>query len=103
MEKKNCWEFMGCGRITGGAHEKDLGICPVYHEASLDKVHSGRNAGRACWVVAGTLCGGRIQGSFAQKYEKCELCAFYQKVRIEEGAKYHLAILLLKQMREQLV
>ncbi|MHB8882726.1 MAG: two-CW domain-containing protein [Thermodesulfovibrionales bacterium] len=33
-----------------------------------------------CWVVGGTYCDGRVQGTFAQKCEDCRKCSFYQKV-----------------------
>ncbi len=99
MGKLNCWEFKKCGRVSGGEHEKDLGVCPVTAEKRLNGVHDGTNAGRACWVVAGTLCGGIVQGSFAKKYEHCEKCDFYQAVKKEEGYKYELAILLLKRLK----
>ncbi len=99
MSKQNCWDFKKCGRISGGTHEKDLGICPGYNEKRLDAVHEGRNAGRACWVVAGTLCGGKVQGSFAKKYENCEKCDFYQVVKKEEGHHFQLSVLLLSKMK----
>jgi hypothetical protein len=101
MVKQNCWEFKKCGRIPGGTHEKDLGICPVHGEKKLDTVHSGKNAGRTCWVVAGTLCNGKVQGTFAQKYEECEKCDFYQLVWKEEGPHYKLANLLIRKLREE--
>jgi hypothetical protein len=99
MAKQNCWEFKKCGRVPGGQHEKDLGICPVYGEKRLNTTHEGLNAGRACWVVAGTLCGGKVQGSFAKKYENCEKCDFYQTVKEEEGPKFQMSILLLSKMK----
>ncbi len=98
--KKNCWEFKNCGRQTGGEHVHDLGICPATAEKRLDGTHEGKNAGRACWVVAGTLCKGEVQGSFAQKYKNCEKCDFYQAVRKEEGAKFMLSAILLNKLRD---
>lgn len=61
--KIQCWEFMKCGR------DKDATVkCPAYP-----------HFGRICWVVAGTFCEGKIQGTFAQKFEDCRKCDFYQK------------------------
>lgn len=77
----------------------DLGICPVVLEKKLDGTHGGVNAGRACWVVAGTFCGGTVQGTFAKKYEHCENCDFHLAVQAEEGHAYDLAILLLKKLK----
>ena len=97
--KKNCWEFKKCGRQEGGEHVHDLGVCPASVEQRLDRVHGGKNAGRACWVVAGTMCGGKVQGTFAQKYENCEVCDFFKTVKREEGPAYQLSIVLLNKMR----
>ena len=69
--KKNCWEVKKCGREPNGAKVKELGVCPVTVEIKLDAVHGGSHAGRCCWVVAGSLCGGKVQGTFAAKFENC--------------------------------
>jgi hypothetical protein len=98
MKKRNCWEIKQCGREPGGS-KAYLGICPSAVESALDGAHGGTNAGRSCWVVAGTQCGGQEQGTFAHKYHNCEKCDFYQMVKKEEGANFTLAFLLLKQMR----
>ena len=103
METKrrlNCWEYKQCGREPGGAHIQDLGICPAAVEKKLDGVHQGKNAGRSCWVVAGTLCKGMVQGTFAQKYKNCEICDFYKQVREEEFPKFMLSALLLKKLSQ---
>jgi hypothetical protein len=76
MGKKNCWEFMGC--------KKEL--CAAHSEKRLNGIHGGINAGRACWVVAGTRCGGQVQGDYAQKIGNCMKCDFYLDVAKEEGA-----------------
>lgn len=82
--KENCWEFKKCGREPGGSKVKQLGICPVTTYIDLNGAHEGKNAGRACWVVAGSLCGGRIQGTFAQKLHNCWRCEFMNAVKKEE-------------------
>ncbi|MDI6715896.1 MAG: hypothetical protein QME63_02990 [Actinomycetota bacterium] len=57
-----CWEFKKCGKdVTGD--------CPAYP-----------SSGRICWLVAGTLCGGKVQGTFAQKMHNCMECDFYKAV-----------------------
>lgn len=96
--KKNCWETKKCGREPGGIKAKDLGVCPAASEERLDGVHEGRNAGRACWVVAGTYCGGQAQGTFAQKITSCMECEFFKSVKEEEGAHYEMAIVLLNRI-----
>lgn len=63
-----CWEYMQCGR------DRDSSIkCPAHP-----------NFGRVCWAVAGTFCEGKIQGTFAQKYEDCKKCEFYKKAQQKE-------------------
>lgn len=99
QEKKlNCWEFKNCGRQPGGKKTEDLGVCPAAIDERLHGVHGGKNAGRACWVLAGTMCGGLVQGTFAQKYKNCEVCDFYREVKKEEGTTFELSIVLLNRM-----
>ena len=97
MKKLNCWEFHKCGRELRNGQNN--GACPVTTETKLDKVHDGHQAGRACWVIAGTYCRGEVQGSFAKKYSSCEKCDFYRQVRQEEGATFQLSIVLLSKLR----
>ncbi len=60
-----CWEYMKCGR------DKDATAkCPAYP-----------HFGKICWVVAGTFCEGKAQGTFAQKYENCEKCDFFRMAK----------------------
>lgn len=98
-KKRNCWEFKNCGRQAGGEKAKELGVCPATTDERLAGVHGGKDAGRACWVLAGTMCGGKVQGTFAQKYENCELCDFFRSVKEEEGPAYQLSIILLNKVK----
>ena len=98
--KLNCWEFKKCGRQPGGYSVGTLGVCPVTREERLDGTHDGVNAGRACWIVAGTLCEGEVQGTFAQKYDSCTRCDFFKKVREEEYTKFQLSAVLLSRISE---
>jgi hypothetical protein len=82
--KQNCWDFKKCGRQPGGAKVADLGVCPATVYTGLDGTHSGKNGGRACWVVAGSLCGGKIQGTYAMKLHNCWRCDFMNAVKAEE-------------------
>lgn len=85
MSKMNCWEIKSCGREPGGSKADELGVCIAATETRLDGVHEGKNGGRACWAVTGTLCGGIVQGTFASKYANCELCPVYESVKEEES------------------
>lgn len=82
--KQNCWEHKKCGRQPGGAKTSELGICPVTTYVDLNGTHDGKNAGRACWAIAGSLCGGRVQGTYAQKLHNCWRCEFMKSVQTEE-------------------
>jgi hypothetical protein len=84
MGKVNCWEHKNCGRQPGGAKAQELGICPVTTYRELNGAHGGKNAGRACWTIAGSLCGGKIQGTYAQKLHNCWRCEFMNVVKKEE-------------------
>jgi len=98
--KLNCWEFMKCGRGPKGAKTRQLGVCPAATEIRLDKTHGGINSGRACWAVAGTFCGGTVQGSFAKKQLACKRCDFYIKVHREEGRRIEGTNALLRRLKD---
>jgi hypothetical protein len=61
---KNCWELRGCGRERGGSKVGELGEC----------IASRQQMGHSCWAIAGTLCGGEVQGTFAASEGTCMLC-----------------------------
>lgn len=63
----NCWEFKNCGREKGGSNENQFGFCPAYP-----------SYGKHCARIAGTMCEGEVQGSFATKLANCLKCDFYQ-------------------------
>ena len=63
----NCWEVKKCGRTPGGNKVAELGACPAYPD-------NGKN----CWHVAGTFCGGKVQGTWADKRGGCLMCNFYK-------------------------
>jgi eukaryotic-like serine/threonine-protein kinase len=94
--KLNCWEFKKCGREPGGAKAVELGICPASTDIRFHGTHTGKNAGRSCWIVSGTLCKGELQGEFAKKYKNCLECDFYKSVRTEETPHFINSIFLLK-------
>lgn len=73
----NCWEIKRCGRQKGGAKVAELGECIAARDA----------LGHSCWAVAGTLCGGIVQGSVAQKEGNCVTCEVYQDYNRITGTK----------------
>jgi hypothetical protein len=68
----NCWDFKKCGREQGGAKAAELGVCPAWP-----------NNGSGCARVAGTLCGGKVQGTFASKLSNCMKCEFYNSAHYQ--------------------
>ncbi len=99
-KKVNCWEVMKCGRGPGDNSPDKMGICPAAKEKRLGDIHGGNHSGRACWVVAGTFCGGKVQGTFAKKYAACKSCVFFKRVLEEEGSGFQNTITLLKLLRK---
>lgn len=97
--RQNCWEFNKCDRELGGQKTKEFGVCPAAREERLNGIHNGKNAGRACWVISGTFCKGKAQGTFAEKKKSCFECDFYKKVREEEFPDFILLSNLLKIIR----
>ena len=84
----NCWEFTGCGREPEGKKIRGIGACPVTIDSSLDGVNRGKDGGRCCWRVAGTLCNGEVQGTISSKFMSCIDCEFLKKVQHEEGSDF---------------
>ncbi|WP_457574442.1 sensor histidine kinase [Desulfolithobacter sp.] len=61
--KTPCWKCLGCGV------EKDPSFrCPAYPYF-----------GRICWAVAGTMCAGRVMGTYAEKIRDCRKCPFFMR------------------------
>jgi len=52
-----CWEFKNCKKTD----------CPSHESSNL-----------RCWQVAGTFCGGKVQGVFAKKFGDCRKCEVYK-------------------------
>lgn len=99
MKKLNCWEIRKCGREPGGNRTDDLGICPAANAEEQDGVNHGRNAGRICWAVAGTFCGGKVQGDFAMKTASCMVCEVFKRIKEEEGIENFTLLLAGKPFR----
>lgn len=52
-----CWKVKNCNDTD----------CPAYGKHSI-----------RCWLIAGTFCGGAVQGRFAQKLKTCTECEVYE-------------------------
>ncbi|WP_440950970.1 two-CW domain-containing protein [Methanosphaerula subterraneus] len=100
MTHLNCWEFKKCGREPGGENASELGICPASTETLTDGVNHGKNGGRACWAISGTMCGGKVQGTFATKVGTCLNCEFYQQVQWEEKPRFETSSKILARLNK---
>jgi hypothetical protein len=100
MKKQNCWEMKKCGREPGGIKEDEFGTCPAAEEQNANGVHDGKNGGRCCWVVAGTLCNnGNAQGSYQKKFSvDCHKCEVYSAVKREEENGFRIGLSILKEI-----
>ena len=85
---RNCWEIMGCGREPEGYNVGKHGLCPVTTDVASNGVNSGKNAGRYCWRVAGTLCSGEAEGLAAKDSATCIACKFYLHVKKQESEAF---------------
>ena len=99
MDKLNCWEVKQCGRELYGSKVSELGICLASTAEKLNRTNNGKNGGRACWAITGTLCGGKVQGTFASKLDNCLQCDFYQMVRKEEGTEFQGGAVILRKLK----
>ena len=88
-QRLNCWEVLCCGREPGGKASHKA-VCPAAIGISADGTNRGKNAGRICWTVAGTLCFGHHQPSVVRKRSLCQLCRFFRQVKLEEGMSFQL-------------
>ncbi|MDH3347457.1 MAG: hypothetical protein OEM02_05055 [Desulfobulbaceae bacterium] len=82
---ENCWEILNCDRQENGQKVNELGEC----------IASKEKMGHSCWAIAGTLCGGTVQGSVAEKQASCMKCNVYKRYHRAIGSdgklvkKYH--------------
>jgi len=90
MAKINCWEKKLCGREEGGINTAELGVCPAAIATDVSGRNSGKNGGRYCWRLAGTFCGGKVQGTMAKKIMNCIECEMLQQVKNEEGLIFRI-------------
>lgn len=95
MSKQNCWEVLKCGREPGGEKVAELGVCPAALSGVGDGINGGKNRGRICWYISGTLCGAKVQGTYAKKQLTCRDCKFFQQVQKEEGEKFRMVVSFL--------
>jgi hypothetical protein len=59
---KRCWEYKNCGE------REDCAVYQKYKDKPIVPL---------CWYVAGTMCGGQIQGGYAKKIDSCRHCDYF--------------------------
>ncbi len=101
LPRLNCWEYMHCGREPNGLRVSSQGVCQAALECAASDMHGGKNGGRVCWAVSGTLCGGCVQGSFACKIKDCMQCDFYHLVQKEEDEVFESIDSILNRLRHK--
>ncbi|MEW6428760.1 MAG: two-CW domain-containing protein [Thermodesulfobacteriota bacterium] len=101
LPKLSCWQYMECGREPGGRNAGGLGVCPAAVEQAAEGIHGGSCGGRVCWAISGTLCGGKVQGTFACKIESCLTCDFYRLVELEEYTRLESIDSILSRIRRK--
>ena len=47
---------------------RELGVCIAAREGM----------GHSCWAIAGTLCGGKVQGTVAKEEDNCMNCEVFK-------------------------
>jgi PAS domain S-box-containing protein len=81
-----CWEVKKC----------DDSACPSYRNRENLR----------CWEVAGTSCGGEVQGRFAKKLGSCSLCEVYRSARanpvFDLGETFNSMIAILRDRHGEL-
>lgn len=87
--KMNCWEYFKCGKDVQSKQEDETKkVCNVSITQNINHVNSGRNAGRICWDITGSLCDTFEKGDMIYKEKKCETCEFKALVEKEERENY---------------
>lgn len=85
LNLEQCWKVMQCKQNK----------CPCY----------GRKPVR-CWQIAGTHCGGEMQGGGAQKLGQCEKCTFYQAAVTDPiyriGEEFNHMMFILEEKNQEL-
>jgi hypothetical protein len=76
---------MAANSRCAGEKVAELGVCPAATEVAADDVNEGTNGGRISWAIAGTICGGQVQGTHAARLGTCTECDLYQRVVREQG------------------
>ncbi|MBF0427494.1 MAG: hypothetical protein HQL94_01115 [Magnetococcales bacterium] len=93
---KNCWEENKCGREPGGSKEKKLGTCPVAVHALADGFLGGKNGGRACIFIVGSLASQALANTCESiannSVRDCFKCHFFEIMKKKYKKTYNLDV-----------
>jgi signal transduction histidine kinase/PAS domain-containing protein len=82
---RKCYEVMKCGKKE----------CRCYGQGE-----------QRCWQIAGTSCGGKVQGVFAEKFGNCSICVIYKNATNDPiyqiGEHFNNMMHMLEISREEL-
>ena len=101
MAKLNCWEYMNCCQNNPNSFVDGKNTCPAYLSTIANGINDGESAGRACWVIAGSLSQDGIQGFNAHAVKSCTDCEFYKSVQKEEGEEFVTGSDLVRMLLER--
>jgi hypothetical protein len=75
---------MKCGREPNGAKISEQGICRATTDTSANGLNGGKNGGRICWAIVGTIFGDDREICARNRFT-CFTCKFFELVEKEEG------------------
>ncbi|GAB4347452.1 MAG: hypothetical protein Kow0089_24920 [Desulfobulbaceae bacterium] len=77
------------------------GTCWTKHRCNNYDCPAYQNECGRCWLIAGTMCGGRASGSFVEKYGSCMECDVYNDAIGNDSVKQlrELIIALIHSLR----
>ncbi|MBF0589505.1 MAG: hypothetical protein HQL53_10270 [Magnetococcales bacterium] len=71
QRKLNCWEYSQCGKEN---------YCLSGTSTTYDGIFGGKNGGRFCAFIEGTLCKDGIPMDTMEKMKKCAKCDFFKEI-----------------------
>lgn len=81
---------MRCGRGSSRNNIIESRICNAAIDYKSDGINEGKNGGRICWAIVGTLCNNHSRELICgirkwRSTQSCLSCSFFKKVKKEQG------------------
>ena len=80
---------MNCGREPRGLRTEEHGVCIAASFHRADGFLGGKNGGRACSFINGTLCTGEVDGTSQNKMKNCKNCNFFKLLQNQHGSEFN--------------